>query len=80
VSIGNVVCLERTQIRQDTEKRVARIVMSGLKTGIEVSVPIPPGVATELLAVANGPPHVLSDSLPGDGVATGDSSRGKTGK
>jgi integrase len=57
--IGKVVCLERTQVRQDAGKRAAQIVTSRSKTGVEVSVPIPADVATELLAVADGNPRYV---------------------
>jgi site-specific recombinase XerD len=59
LAIGDAVCLERTQIRQDSKKRVTRIVTSRTKTGVDVSVPIPPDVAKELLAVANGNPRYV---------------------
>jgi len=57
--IGNAVCLERTQLRQDAEKPVAGVVTSRSKAGVEVSVPIPPDVAMELLAVADGNPRYV---------------------
>jgi site-specific recombinase XerD len=59
LSIGEAVCLERTQVRHDAEKRIARIVRWWSKTGVEVSVPVPADVATELLAVANGNPRYV---------------------
>lgn len=57
--IGNAVCLERTQIRQDVEKGMARIVTSRSRISAEVLVPIPPDVATELPAVAAANPQYV---------------------
>lgn len=54
LSIANAVRLERSQIRQDAQKRFARIITSRSKTSVEVPVPIPSDGAAELLAVANG--------------------------
>jgi len=59
LAIGDAVCLERSQIQLDAKKRLTRIVTSRTKTGVDVSVPIPPDVAKELLAVANGNPQYV---------------------
>ena len=54
LAIRDTVCLERASIQRDTRKQMTRVVTSRAKTGVDVSVPIPPDVAEELLAVANG--------------------------
>lgn len=52
-AIRDAVCLERSQVRYDANRKITRIVLSRAKTGVDVSVPIPPDVANELLAVPN---------------------------
>ena len=59
LAIGDAVGLERSKIQQDATKKFTRIVTSRAKTGVDVSVPIPPDVATELLSVANGNPRYV---------------------
>jgi integrase/recombinase XerD len=59
LAIGDAVGLERSQVKLDAAKKVTRIVTSRAKTGVAVSVPIPPDVAKELLAVANGNPRYV---------------------
>jgi integrase len=54
LAIGDAVCLERAKIQRDPKKRITRVVTSRAKTGVDVSVPIPPDVVKELLTVANG--------------------------
>jgi len=54
LAIRDAVTLERSEIQYDPHKKVTRIVTSRAKTGVNVSVPIPPDVAKELLAVVNG--------------------------
>jgi site-specific recombinase XerD len=54
LAIGDAVSLERSKIQLDPRKNLTRIVTSRAKTGVDISVPIPPNVADELLAVANG--------------------------
>jgi site-specific recombinase XerD len=51
LAIRDAVPLERDEIHWDARKRVHRIVTSRQKTGVHVSVPIPPEVAAELLGV-----------------------------
>jgi integrase/recombinase XerD len=52
LAIRDAVTLERAEIQN--EGKIYRIVTARQKTGTHVSVPIPPDVAKELLAVANG--------------------------
>ena len=59
VAIGDAVGLERSKIQRDAAKNLTRIVTSRAKTGVDVSVPIPPDVAKELLTVANGNPRYV---------------------
>jgi integrase/recombinase XerD len=54
LAIRDAVPLERDEIQWDAKKRVHRVVTSRQKTGVHVSVPIPPEVATELLGVLSG--------------------------
>lgn len=54
LAIRDAVTLERDEILFDKTKGVHRIVTSRQKTGTHVSVPIPPDVAQEILAVLNG--------------------------
>lgn len=59
LAIGDTVRLERSNVQHDAGKNLTRIVTSRAKTGVDVSVPIPPDVASELLAVANGNPRYV---------------------
>jgi len=59
LAIRDAVCLERAKIQYDPHKRVTRIVTARAKTGVDVSVPIPPDVAKELLGVQNGDPRYV---------------------
>jgi len=59
LAIGDAVCLERSKIQHDAAKNLTRIVTSRAKTGVDVSVPIPPDVTQELLTVANGNPRYV---------------------
>jgi integrase/recombinase XerD len=52
LAIRDVVTLRRSEIIQ--EKKLTRIVTNRQKTGTHVSVPIPPDVAAEIMAVLNG--------------------------
>jgi integrase/recombinase XerD len=54
LAIRDAVPLERDELQWDAKKRVHRVVTSRQKTGVHVSVPIPPEVATELLGVLSG--------------------------
>jgi len=59
LAIRDALTLKRTEIIEDKAKRIHRIVTSRQKTGTHVSVPIPPGIAKELLAVLNGNPEYV---------------------
>jgi integrase/recombinase XerD len=54
LAIGDAITLERAELQHDKAKKLYRIVTARQKTGTNVSVPIPPAVAEELIAVANG--------------------------
>jgi site-specific recombinase XerD len=56
LAIGDALRLRRDEILQDKKTGLHRIVTSRQKTGTDVSVPIPPAVANEVLAVLNGNP------------------------
>jgi site-specific recombinase XerD len=49
----DALTLERSAIQRDEAKGIYRVVTSRQKTGTHVSVPLPPKVAEELLALAN---------------------------
>ena len=59
LAIRDALTLKRTEIIADKSKRIHRIVTARQKTGTHVSVPIPPDVAKELLAVLNGNPEYV---------------------
>jgi integrase/recombinase XerD len=59
LAIRDAVPLERGEIQLDKNKKVHRIVTSRQKTGVHVSVPIPPDVAKELLDLLNGNPRYM---------------------
>jgi integrase/recombinase XerD len=54
LAIRDAVPLERNEIQWDKRKKVHRVVTHRQKTGVHVSVPLPPQVAKELLTIANG--------------------------
>lgn len=56
LAIVDAATLGRRDLIHDKAKRLYRIVTARQKTGTDVSVPIPPDVAQELLAVLNGNP------------------------
>jgi integrase/recombinase XerD len=66
LAIRDALTLERTEIQHDAEKGLHRIVTARQKTGTHVSVPIPPDVAKELLAVENDNPKYVFWSGNGD--------------
>jgi site-specific recombinase XerD len=59
LAIRDAVTLERDEIVKDTKKKLYRIVTRRTKTGTHVSVPIPPEVADEVLAVLNDNPRYV---------------------
>jgi integrase/recombinase XerD len=58
LAIRDAVTLRRDELIHDARKKFYRVVTARQKTGTHVSVPIPPDVAQELLAVANGNPEL----------------------
>jgi site-specific recombinase XerD len=54
LAIRDALTLERAEVQHDKTRGIYRVVTSRQKTGTHVSVPIPPAVARELLAVCNG--------------------------
>jgi integrase/recombinase XerD len=66
LAIRDALTLKRGEIQFDTTKKLHRIVTARQKTGVSVSVPIPPDIATELLAVANGNPEYIFWSGKGE--------------
>ena len=59
LAIRDAVTLQRSEIQWDSQKKLHRVITSRQKTGTHVSVPIPPKVAKEVLAVTNGHPEFL---------------------
>jgi integrase/recombinase XerD len=59
LAIGDALRLGRDEIIHDRENGIYRVVTSRQKTGTDVSVPIPPKVASEILAVTNRNPRYL---------------------
>ena len=49
--------LRRSELQWDPVKKIHRVTTARQKTGTHVSVPIPPEVGQELLAVLNGHPE-----------------------
>jgi len=66
LAIRDALTLKRTGIIEDKSRKIHRIVTSRQKTGTHVSVPIPPDVAQELLAVLNGNPEYVFWSGKGE--------------
>ena len=54
LAIGDASTLKRSELVYDKGEKLYSIVTKRQKTGVHVSVPIPPEVAEEVLAVANG--------------------------
>ena len=57
LAIRDAVTLERGEIIYDAKRKLHRVVTARQKTGTHVSVPLPPAVAKEVLAVLNGHPR-----------------------
>jgi site-specific recombinase XerD len=66
LAIRDALTLKRTEIIEDKRKGIHRIVTARQKTGTHVSVPIPPDVTKELLAVLNGNPEYVFWSGEGE--------------
>lgn len=56
LAIRDAVTIRRGEIIHDKAKKLYRVTTARQKTGTHVSVPIPPEVAKEILAVVNGNP------------------------
>jgi integrase/recombinase XerD len=54
LAIRDALTLKRSELQHDKVRKLYRVVTARQKTGTHVSVPIPPDVAEELLAVLNG--------------------------
>jgi site-specific recombinase XerD len=54
LAIRDAVTLQKSEIKKDEKKKLVRVVTKRQKTGTHVSVPLPPDVAAEILAVKNG--------------------------
>jgi site-specific recombinase XerD len=59
LAIRDTVTLRRSEIVHDKAMKLYLIVTARQKTGTHVSVPIPPKVAKEVLAIANGNPEYV---------------------
>jgi integrase/recombinase XerD len=56
LAIRDAMTLERVELEHDKKKGLYRVVTKRQKTGTHVSVPIPPAIAQELLALVNANP------------------------
>jgi integrase/recombinase XerD len=59
LAIRDAVTLERSELVQDKKKNLTRVTIKRQKTGTDVSVPLPPAVAAEVVAVLNGNPRYV---------------------
>lgn len=59
LAIRDAVTLQRSEIKKDEKKKLIRVVTKRQKTGTHVSVPLPPDVASEILAVQNGTDYLF---------------------
>jgi integrase/recombinase XerD len=59
LAIRDAVTIQRSEILHDAKKQITRIVTARQKTGKHVSVPLPPDVAAEVIAVLNGNPRYV---------------------
>jgi integrase/recombinase XerD len=59
LAIRDALTLKRAELQFDEKKQLHRVVTARQKTGVNVSVPIPPNIAQELLRVANGNPEYI---------------------
>ncbi len=57
LAIRDAVTLQRSEIKRDEKKKLVRVVTKRQKTGTHVSVPLPPAVAAEILAIRNDNEH-----------------------
>ena len=66
LAIRDALTLKRAEITHDARAGLYSVTTARQKTGVHVSVPIPPDVAREILAVANGNPVYIFWSGKGD--------------
>ncbi len=59
LAIRDAVTLERGELVHDTKKKIYRVATARQKTGTPVSVPLPPEIAAEVIAVLNGNPRYV---------------------
>ena len=59
LAIRDAVTLQRSEVKKDEKKKLIRVVTKRQKTGTHVSVPLPPDVASEILAVKNGTDYLF---------------------
>jgi len=59
LAIRDAVTLECKELVHDGKKKIHRVATSRQKTGTPVSVPLPPEIAAEVLAVLNGNPRYV---------------------
>jgi len=59
LAIRDAVTLERSELVHDAKKKIYRVATARQKTGTPVSVPLPPDIAAEVLAVLNGNPRYV---------------------
>jgi integrase/recombinase XerD len=59
LAIRDAVTLQQSEIKRDEKKKLVRVVTKRQKTGTHVSVPLPPAVASEILAVKNGTDYLF---------------------
>lgn len=59
LAIRDAVTMDRREIQHDQKKKLTRVTTARQKTGTHVSVPLPPEVAAEILAVINGNQYVF---------------------
>ena len=65
LAIRDAVTLERSELVHDAKKKIYRVATARQKTGTHVSVPLPPEIAAEVLAVLNGNPALCSGTATG---------------
>jgi integrase len=54
LAIRDAITLKRDELTHDGKKKIYRVTTARQKTGTPVSVPLPPAIAREILAVQNG--------------------------
>ncbi len=69
LAISDALTLERSRVQHDKKSCVYRVVTSRQKTGTHVSVPIPPDVAEEILAVKGDNARYIFWDGEGDNVS-----------